>query len=331
MNGLPEGACRAARSPLERRLTVLLPAWAVGKALEPLWEDWLDGAGGWLLQGRPLDDLLGFPPQGPLPWAALARRGLGLHGRGHWLLGTPLHLSPKGTGLDWEVAAPEAGEMEALAADVNRHFGAWGWRLEPAPGAAVWFLGFDAPTGLRTRPPFHPGRGDAPWLPDGEEAAGWRVRLNELQMFLHEHPVNRAREEAGRPPVNGLWPWGEGTLAPGQGRPWAAVGGDDPVLGGLAALAGRPCLSPRELLGRIAGTGAAGGGDYLLGWGAPLWAAGTARPEAVAGELLPGLEAALGGLDRLVLCSTSGTGYYLMVRHGPARVLKRWWRSIRSR
>jgi hypothetical protein len=34
--------------------------------------------------------------------------------------------------------------------------------------------------------------------------------LNEIQMLLHEHPVNVAREERGEPPLNGIWLWGGG-------------------------------------------------------------------------------------------------------------------------
>ena len=31
-----------------------------------------------------------------------------------------------------------------------------------------------------------------------------------MQMLLHEHPVNAARERAGRAPVTGVWIWGGG-------------------------------------------------------------------------------------------------------------------------
>src|SRR5690606_33262738 len=40
----------------------------------------------------------------------------------------------------------------------------------------------------------------------------WRRVLNEVQITLHEHPVNLARTARGLPAVNSLWPWGEGRL-----------------------------------------------------------------------------------------------------------------------
>jgi hypothetical protein len=38
----------------------------------------------------------------------------------------------------------------------------------------------------------------------------FRSQLNELQMLLHEHPVNQTREARGELPVNSLWLWGGG-------------------------------------------------------------------------------------------------------------------------
>jgi hypothetical protein len=42
--------------------------------------------------------------------------------------------------------------------------------------------------------------------------APWRHAINEAQMVLHAHPVNQARQAAGQPVVNSLWPWGGGRL-----------------------------------------------------------------------------------------------------------------------
>jgi hypothetical protein len=40
----------------------------------------------------------------------------------------------------------------------------------------------------------------------------WRTRMNEIQMLLHDHPVNQAREARGERAINGLWCWGGGKL-----------------------------------------------------------------------------------------------------------------------
>jgi len=48
--------------------------------------------------------------------------------------------------------------------------------------------------------------------PQGEDAQRWRSLVNEIQMLLHAHPVNEARVQAGKLPVNSLWLWGGGRI-----------------------------------------------------------------------------------------------------------------------
>jgi hypothetical protein len=70
-------------------------------------------------------------------------------------------------------------------------------------------------------------------LPAGPDAAHWHSTLNEVQMLLHEHPVNEAREV----PLNSLWFWGAGRLPAEAAGPWQSVTADEPVALGLAKLA----------------------------------------------------------------------------------------------
>ncbi|MDD2885246.1 MAG: hypothetical protein PHT48_09410 [Dechloromonas sp.] len=61
--------------------------------------------------------------------------------------------------------------------------------------------------------------------------------LNEVQMVLHTHPVNEARQQRGLPAVNSLWLWGE-TQPAGEHTAPATVWSDDPLAIGLARHAG---------------------------------------------------------------------------------------------
>jgi hypothetical protein len=74
-------------------------------------------------------------------------------------------------------------------------------------------------------------------LPRGCDAHAWRARLNEVQMLLHGHAVNAAREAAGEAPVNSVWLWGGGSLSAAGSAPFNAVWSADPFAAGLARAA----------------------------------------------------------------------------------------------
>jgi hypothetical protein len=103
------------------------------------------------------------------------------------------------------------------------------WHLRLPPGTAA--PAFPAPEQAL-------GENLLQHLPQGPEGRRWRILQNDLQVALHQHPLNAQRRAAGKPPVNNLWLWGAGTL-PGQVR--TALHGvlsDDPLLRALAARAG---------------------------------------------------------------------------------------------
>jgi hypothetical protein len=59
-------------------------------------------------------------------------------------------------------------------------------------------------------------------LPEGPGAGLWRRWLSEIQMLLHDHPVNVEREQSGLASVNSVWFSGGGTLPP-RAAPGARV------------------------------------------------------------------------------------------------------------
>jgi len=54
------------------------------------------------------------------------------------------------------------------------------------------------------------GRKPNEFLPQGPGADEHRKLASEIEMALHEHPVNLERNERGLPPINSLWIWGGG-------------------------------------------------------------------------------------------------------------------------
>ncbi len=82
-------------------------------------------------------------------------------------------------------------------------------------------------------------------LPQGPDGRRWRVLFNEVQVLLHQHPVNAERRARGLPPVNSLWLWGGGTLPQRVTTTLAGVIGEDVLLLALARRAGIPA-QPRN-------------------------------------------------------------------------------------
>jgi hypothetical protein len=79
-------------------------------------------------------------------------------------------------------------------------------------------------------------------LPAGRDAQQVRKLMNELQMLLHEHPVNVVRAERGLVPVNGVWLWGFGSARAVEPPTLPALATDDAWLRGLWRLSGGSAL-----------------------------------------------------------------------------------------
>lgn len=83
-------------------------------------------------------------------------------------------------------------------------------------------------------------------LPQGAEGRRWRVLLNDIQVLLHQHPLNIARLMRGLAPVNSLWLWGSGALSSPLASNLIGVISDDLLLTALADQAGIKVLPRTE-------------------------------------------------------------------------------------
>jgi hypothetical protein len=177
-----------------------------------------------------------------LPIGALRLLGEGHEpGAGAWLCADPVHLRFSRNTLVVDAAGPglDAGEAEQLAAALNAQLADFGEFLAPHPQR--WYLRAKRAPRIATHSPAAvAGRTLEPFLPQGEEARDWRRLINEAQVLLHNHPVNAAREAAGRQTANSLWPWGAGPLPAAAVAPARNVLADEPLARGLAKLAGVP-------------------------------------------------------------------------------------------
>lgn len=174
-----------------------------------------------------------------LPIGALRLLGDGGDpGTDAWLCADPVHLRFSRNTLVVDAAGPDLGMDEAaqLVAALNEHLADFGEFLAPHPRR--WYLRAKAAPRIATHSPAAvAGRTLEPFLPQGEDARDWRRLINEAQVLLHNHPLNAAREAAGRPTANSLWPWGAGPLPAAARTPVPEVHADHPLALGLAKLA----------------------------------------------------------------------------------------------
>ncbi len=152
------------------------------------------------------------------PLAAVRIKALGVDpGNAYWLAADPVtlvagHDDVHLAGAVRDLAAEEAA---ALIDTLNAHFAADGIAFV-APRPDAWFVRAAIAPAITTRPlDAVAGRTLRECLPQGSDAGTWRRWQNEIQMLLHEHPVNAARERAGRAPANSVW------LADGGSHPAA--------------------------------------------------------------------------------------------------------------
>jgi len=163
-----------------------------------------------------------------------------------WVRADPVHLLQQREMLVM-MPAPSirvaAEEAEALCGALNAHFGD-AFVIRPVEPER-WSARLAVEGRLEALPPLEAaGRNADAVLPQGD-AKRWHALLNEVQMLLHGHPVNAAREARGERPVNSLWLWGAGRMPANVHGDWQTVTADDPLARGLARARGvQAALAP---------------------------------------------------------------------------------------
>ncbi|MCB1960375.1 MAG: hypothetical protein KDE68_07620, partial [Rhodocyclaceae bacterium] len=126
----------------------------------------------------------------------------------------PVHLHFAGDHLllaDASGLDIQPDEADALVASLNKAFSQVGRFEAPAPHR--WYLYPAKPPTARfvplgdviSRPVAH-------FVPTGDDARMWHRVMNDIQVHLHNHPLNAAREARGQRSINSVWLWGAGTL-----------------------------------------------------------------------------------------------------------------------
>jgi len=123
------------------------------------------------------------------------------------------------SGRELQIAPDEA---QTVVSDLNKHFSELQLRFE-APTPQHWYV-FGPMEAVETTPLSRVrGRSVTGRLPQGADGVRWNGVLAELQMLLHDHPVNRARVERGAPQLNSVWFWGAGRLPQLDRGDWTRI------------------------------------------------------------------------------------------------------------
>ncbi len=200
----------------------------------------------------------------------------------HWVwLAEPVHLTASLTSVH---LAPQGRlrlnetDQAQLCGAFNEAFAETGYTLVPTRSGRFLAIGPPLPEEVATIDPARClGSTIADALPRGHAAGALRRLGSEIEMWLHEQPLNVQRARAGRAPVSALWLWGGGSplaepgapllsrelgappLPRGPGAegignrsPTNAIFGDDPYVEGLSHLVGVTCGPAARSLASIA-------------------------------------------------------------------------------
>lgn len=200
-----------------------------------------------------------WEPRTTIPVAALLRQhALGDAADNIWVCADPAYVQPDMGGARMLACSGfdlTDAEVVALSRVLKPLFGDAGLLLE-ATSSEHWQLRLPKNWPLPDFDPPEKVLGDSllVHLPEGRHAGSWQALFNEVQLVLHQHPVNRARQQQGLWPVNCLWFWGAGSLPLQVSTQAAWVMGEDKTLRALAAQAGVPCYC-RHHSGELVGNG----------------------------------------------------------------------------
>lgn len=237
----PRGDAVAACQGLKLPALELLLARARRRSFPPIATE------AWLCQAFEVE------PQQDWPVAPITLPHDGGHAGDHyWLRADPVHFAAhrdRMTLIDSGMLKPAAEEAAEIVTLLNRHFADDGLEFQ-APHPARWYVRASGTPRLATREMSQAsGRDVASVLPTGEDGPRWRRTLNEIQMLLHEHPVNQRREAHGELPINSVWLWGGGRRPAIPGQIFTHVAGDDDLALALAERVGAEIVEPGDVTG----------------------------------------------------------------------------------
>ena len=163
-----------------------------------------------------------FIPQASTPTNFMARYLWQGSLRSHALasLGLPAHTPAMFASPLWQqmgmhqmatLSGAEIGisnsEAETLCGGLNEFYAAEGWQVYPYR-TDLWLITLAHTPDWQATPVLDIlGQVDGTMRAEGAAEREWLRWQTEIQMWLHAHPLNQARQSRQAPPINGVWLW----------------------------------------------------------------------------------------------------------------------------
>jgi hypothetical protein len=252
-------------------------------------------------------------------------------------MATPVHLVTGLSSLHLDrrsVLHLSSEDLMALAAEFRRVFHDSGFVLEPLDSGDFLLFGPETTVTQGLEPARWMGGSVADSQLGNASDRVLRRLGTEIEMWLHEHPVNDARSRRGESPVTGLWLWGGGrALVQSGGQPVRDASadiafGNDAYLQGLWASMGQKVFPLPQQLADVFGYAEARRAALVIEMGsmlhtAPSWTFFDALAQIDRAFINPSIEAlGAGRLERLVFLAND---HALTVRRGDR--FKLWRRT----
>jgi hypothetical protein len=177
---------------------------------------------------------------------------------GYWLRATPAHLEPRRSALmltDFAVPDISATESASLVGTLAAHLREEDITLHVSRSGRWYLQTPDAPAMQTFALESALGRDVREFLPRGTDSLRWHRIVTEMQMLLHAHPVNEAREAQGQPAINSVWISGGGTLTAPAPAQFSAVWSDDEIVRALARHSGCSVTGRTNAFDQLSGPG----------------------------------------------------------------------------
>lgn len=153
---------------------------------------------------------LGVSVQEEMPlarWLLSAESTVQMPKQGGLLLVQPVHLSLQRDSFALEgLVQLSTAEYNTMTALFNQFFAEAQLTFIPSNTGQYWFLHSPHLWQLNTHLlQMALQRNVQRWMPTGADAQGLRGIMNQVQMLMHEHPINQQRVQDGLPEINSVW------------------------------------------------------------------------------------------------------------------------------